>query len=76
MRITPDTVIMPWGDHKGKRLEDIPEPYLIWLAKGKGYTKGKHSTEMAFKIPDKIFREARRILEIRGYKIIGERIEK
>lgn len=27
---TNDT-IMPWGDHKGTRLEDVPADYLYWL---------------------------------------------
>jgi hypothetical protein len=69
-------MIMPFGKFKGTPLEAIDEGYLIWIAKGQGYTKGLHSTEMQFRIPDPIFREARRILESRGYKIIGERIEK
>jgi len=69
-------MIMPFGKFKGTPLEAIDETYLIWIAKGKGYTKNNRSTEMQFKIPDPLFREARRILESRGYKIIGERIEK
>ncbi len=68
-------MIMPFGKFKGISLENIDEPYLIWLAKGEGYTKGKHSTEMQFKIPAAIWIEARKILESRGYKIRGERIE-
>jgi len=25
-------MIMPWGKHKGKTMEDIPSSYLKWLA--------------------------------------------
>jgi hypothetical protein len=65
-----------FGKYKGKELADIPEDYLVWLAKGGGYTTGKHSTDMRFKIPVPIWCEARSILQGRGYRIIGERIEK
>ncbi|MEN6489790.1 MAG: DUF3820 family protein [Smithella sp.] len=69
-------MIMPFGKFKGMPLEAIDESYLIWLAKGEGYTKNRHSTEMQFKIPAAIWIESRKILESRGYKIRGERIEK
>lgn len=26
-----DTDIMPFGKHKGKRMEDVPASYLLWL---------------------------------------------
>jgi len=66
---------MPFGKYRGTHLEQLPEDYLIWLAKGKGYTKA-HTTEMKFSIPIPVWAESRRILEERGYKIIGERIER
>ncbi len=26
-----DTDIMPFGKHKGRRMEDVPASYLLWL---------------------------------------------
>ncbi len=26
-----DNSLMPWGEHKGKKLGDIPAGYLLWL---------------------------------------------
>lgn len=26
-----DDTVMPWGEHKGTRLEDVPASYLLWL---------------------------------------------
>ncbi|MEI7815811.1 MAG: DUF3820 family protein [Desulfuromonadales bacterium] len=31
---------MPYGAHKGKRLVDLPEHYVVWLA-GEGFPAGK-----------------------------------
>ena len=31
---------MPFGRYKGRLLIDLPEPYVIWLAK-KGFPKGE-----------------------------------
>ena len=31
---------MPFGAHKGKRLIDLPEHYVVWMA-GKGFPNGK-----------------------------------
>jgi hypothetical protein len=67
---------LTFGIHKGKELEDVPEEYLCWLAKPTRYYKSQHSPEVAFKVPWAITVEARRIVESRGYKIIGERVEK
>ena len=44
---TPDSEVllkiaktqMPFGKYKGRRLMDLPEPYLIWLANN-GFPKG------------------------------------
>jgi len=44
---TPDSEVllkiakteMPFGKYKGRRLMDLPEPYLIWLANS-GFPKG------------------------------------
>lgn len=31
---------MPYGKHKGRRLVDLPEPYVVWLAR-QGFPPGK-----------------------------------
>ena len=31
---------MPFGKYKGRRLLDLPEPYLVWFAQ-KGFPKGE-----------------------------------
>lgn len=31
---------MPYGKHRGMRLVDLPEPYVVWLA-GQGFQPGK-----------------------------------
>jgi hypothetical protein len=67
---------LPFGSYRGQDISDVPESYLKWLAKPKPYTKGIHSSEVTWTVPIEIRAEARRILESRGYRIIGERIER
>ena len=71
--------ILTFGVHKNKSLEEIPEDYLMWLAKpvysGKFY-KSLHSTELNWKVPFNIQIAARKVLDSRGYKLIGTRWEK
>lgn len=31
---------MPYGKYQGRRLIDLPEPYLVWMA-GEGFPDGK-----------------------------------
>ncbi len=31
---------MPFGRYEGRRLTDLPEPYLVWFS-GQGFPKGK-----------------------------------
>jgi len=31
---------MPYGKYQGRRLIDLPEPYVVWLA-GQGFPAGK-----------------------------------
>jgi uncharacterized protein (DUF3820 family) len=31
---------MPFGKHKGRRLLDLPEPYVVWFAR-QGFPKGE-----------------------------------
>ena len=32
--------VMPFGKYKGRKLLDLPEPYLVWLH-ANGFPKGK-----------------------------------
>lgn len=38
--------IMPFGKYKGRRIIDLPEPYLVWY-KQKGFPKGKLGDQLA-----------------------------
>ncbi len=69
-------MILNFGVHAGKEIDQVPLEYLKWLAKPKAYTKNRVSTEITFSVPFAVRAEARRVLEERGYVIIGERIEK
>lgn len=37
------TMRMPFGKYQGRRLIDLPEPYVVWFA-GQGFPKGKLGT--------------------------------
>ena len=37
---------MPYGMHKGLKLLDLPEPYLVWFA-GKGFPDNKLGRQLA-----------------------------
>lgn len=39
-RLTDET-IMPWGRHKGEKLEDVPAGYLLWLDSENRYPKDR-----------------------------------
>ena len=34
------TMIIPFGKYKGRRLIDLPEPYVVWFSQ-KGFPSGK-----------------------------------
>jgi uncharacterized protein len=44
--MNPETLLelaaarMPFGKYEGRRLIDLPEPYVIWFA-GRGFPEGK-----------------------------------
>lgn len=38
--------VMPFGKYAGKRLLELPEPYLVWFAK-QGFPEGKLGEELA-----------------------------
>ena len=77
---TGETMMLQFGKYKGKDLQTVSdESYIMWLAKpvysGKFY-KSLHSTELNWKVPFNIKMAARKELERRGYKLVGERWEK
>jgi uncharacterized protein len=37
---------MPFGQHRGRLLIDLPEPYVVWF-RGQGYPAGELGTMMA-----------------------------
>lgn len=38
--------VMPFGKYKGRKLIDLPEPYLVWYNQ-KGFPKGKLGEQLA-----------------------------
>lgn len=72
-------MILRFGDHKGEHIQSIPDDYCMWLAKpkysGKFY-KSLHSMERNWSVPFDVKVAARKELERRGFKLIGERWEK
>lgn len=38
--------VMPYGKHKGMKLLDLPEPYLVWFA-GVGFPDNKLGQQLA-----------------------------
>ncbi len=38
--------IMPFGKYKGRKLIDLPEPYLVWFY-SKGFPQGKLGQQLA-----------------------------
>jgi hypothetical protein len=72
-------VKLPFGKFKGQQLEAVPDDYLQWLAKPKysaKFYKSLHSTDLTWKVPWGVKAEARRQLEIRGWKLNGETWER
>lgn len=72
-------MIITFGTHKGERITEVPDDYLLWLAKprysGKFY-KSLHSTELNWKVPFEVKVAARQEADRRGYILKGETWER
>jgi len=72
--------ILNFGKYKNQAIEKLEdECYLKWIAKPKyhgGYYKSLHVTDLKWRVPFEIRMVARKELEKRGYKLIGEHWEK
>ena len=70
-------MIIPFGAHKGKDMSDpsIPDGYVRWMADRGRYNSPTNRFETAWKVPVDVWMGARREMEKRGYKHIGERWE-
>jgi hypothetical protein len=68
-----------FGKYKGKLLSEIPDNYLLWLAKpkysGKFY-ESIHSTELNWRVPFFVKLLARAEAEKRGFVLKGETWDK
>jgi hypothetical protein len=74
-----EIMILQIGKYKGQQFEAVPDDYLKWLAKPKysaKFYKSLHSTDLTWKVPWAVRIEARKQLEIRGYKLNGETWER
>ncbi len=67
---------LSFGKYKHQDLHSVPDDYCMWLAKpvysGK-FFKSLHSTEQIWSVPFDVKMAARKELENRGFKLIGER---
>lgn len=72
------SLTLPFGQHRGKTLKEIPESYLFWLcSRGNStYYKSKHSLDVSWSVPIKIWAAAREEAERRGFRKVGERWER
>jgi hypothetical protein len=70
--------ILPFGNFAGKNLSspEIPDSYIMWLARRGAYQSKTNRFETAWKVPVDIWMAARVEMERRGYRHIGERFEK
>jgi hypothetical protein len=70
---------IPFGIHKGKDIQQIPDDYLLYFLceRGKGtYYKSAHSLDVNWKVPIEVWEAARKEADRRGYTKIGNRWEK
>jgi len=66
---------LEFGSQKGKDITEIPDHYLLYLCdRGRStYYKSRHSRDVKWKVPIKVWEEARKEADRRGYTKTGER---
>jgi len=71
-------MILKFGTYRGRDLSDltIPDSYMQWLASRGRFDSKVNRFETAWKVPVDVWMAARREMERRGYRHIGERFEK
>ncbi len=47
------STVMPFGRYKGRKLADLPEPYLLWFAR-EGFPRGRLGELMALALELKV----------------------
>jgi hypothetical protein len=67
-------LILTFGSFRGCKLSDkaIPDSYIRWLALRGSYTMPGNRFETKWKVPIVVSIEARREMENRGYKRVGD----
>lgn len=73
-------VILMFGCNKGKQIREVEDQYLIWIVKTyRGDYKPRgfdRFNQVRFTISEDVYIHAREVLKERGYRFIGNRIEK
>lgn len=72
-------MIIPFGRYSGFDTSDritVPDSYIKWMALRGNYTNPANRFETTWKVPITLSIIARREMEDRGYKRVGDRYEK
>jgi uncharacterized protein (DUF3820 family) len=71
-------VIIPFGKYSGRDTSDlsIPDSYIKWMALRGTYTNPENRFETTWKVPIELSIIARREMEARGYKRVGDKYVK
>lgn len=71
-----DYKVLNFGIYRGQKIEELEDmDYLRWLGKPKytaKYYKYAHSLDRKFTVPFQTIIEARKVLEQKGYYLVGE----
>jgi len=69
--------VLNFGIYRGQKVEDLTDiSYLCWIAKPKytaKYYKYAHALDRKFTVPFQVQMEARRVLDLKGVELKGER---
>lgn len=61
-----DDTVLPWGKHKGLRMEDVPADYLLWLMEQKWLSDWPGLHAYIRKNADTIYEQAEDLEDKRG----------